>query len=147
MARLLSCLIAEYAQRHYADEDPGACFEAQKAIECQIISDICEEWSQEIALRSREIELTEQMKKARHELMIAVVECVLLAIPVGLVGSHMYDLLKTGFYGAVQDFNLPALWFGLLVMVVLCGLILFCMFLNQVVKAVDSIRDARDGRG
>lgn len=147
MARLLSCLIAEYAQRHYADEDPGACFEAQKAIECQIISDICEERSQEIALRSREIELTEQMKKARHELMIAVVECVLLAIPVGLVGSHMYDLLKTGFYGAVQDFNLPALWFGLLVMVVLCGLILFCMFLNQVVKAVDSIRDARGGRG
>ncbi|MEQ2985559.1 hypothetical protein AAAX75_08450 [Collinsella sp. CLA-ER-H7] len=147
MAQMLSSLIAEYAQSHYADEDPGDRFEAQKAMESQIVSEICEERAQEIASKSREIELTEQMKNARHELMVAVVECVILAIPVGLVGSHIYDLLRTGVYGAVQDFNLPALWAGLFILVLFCAFILFGMFLNQVLKAVDSIRDARDSRG
>ena len=146
MAQMLSSLIAEYAQSHYADENPGDRFEAQKAMESQIVSEICEERAQEIASRSKEIELTEQMKNARHELMIAVVECVILAIPVGLVGSHIYDLLRTGVYGAAQDLNLRALWGGLLILVLLCVLILFSMFLNLVSKAVDSIRDARDSR-
>lgn len=146
MAQMLSSLIAEYAQSYYVDEDPGDRFEAQKAMESQIVSEICEERAQEIASRSKEIELTEQMKNARHELMIAVVECVILAIPVGLVGSQIYDLLRTGVYGAAQDLNLRALWAGLLILVLLCVLILFSMFLNLVSKAVDSIRDARDSR-
>lgn len=59
MAQMLSSLIAEYAQSHYADEDPGDRFEAQKAMESQIVSEICEERAQEIASRSKEIELTE----------------------------------------------------------------------------------------
>lgn len=147
MAQMLSSLIAEYAQSHYADENLGDRFEAQKAMESQIVSEICEECAQEIASRSKEIELTEQMKNARHELMIAVVECVVLALPVGLVGSHIYDLLRAGVYGAVQDFNPPALWAGLFISAALCVLILFGMFLNQVSKAVDSIRDARNSRG
>lgn len=147
MAQMLSSLIAEYAQSHYADENPRDRFEAQKAMESQIVSEICEECAQEIASRSKEIELTEQMKNARHELMIAVVECVVLALPVGLVGSHIYDLLRAGVYGAVQDFNPPALWAGLFISAALCVLILFGMFLNQVSKAVDSIRDARNSRG
>ncbi len=147
MAQMLSNLIAEYAERYHSDAEPGARYEAQKAIEKHIIDEICEERAQEIATRSREIELTEEMKRARHDLTIAVVECVFLAVPVGLVGSHVYDLLRTWFYGSEQDFNSFSLSVGLLICLAVCAFILFSMFLNQVAKAVDSIREVRGNRG
>lgn len=146
MARLLSDLVAEYARANFGDNDPGALFEAQKELEKRIVSEICEERAHEISERKREIELVEEIKTGRREIAVAVVECVVLAIPVGLVGSHLYDLLRVDFYGVQADFSILSLRIGLLICFLACVVILVVLLLNQLAKAAGLLAEMRSKR-
>ncbi|OZG59415.1 hypothetical protein BTIS_0146 [Bifidobacterium tissieri] len=145
MSVKLDRLIDDFARAHFADKGlKENVYAAQKKLEEDIIEEICEEKSQEIAARANQIEQQEQVKAQFRELKAVYIQCIFLALLIGLLGSHLYDLMKYWLYDTTPDVDITRFGFGLVITLIICIIVCVWMFVSQIIKVYEIFISKKD---
>lgn len=147
MGKMLEKVVSFYARSEKSDDlDDAALFAAQKQLEMDITQEIKAECIDELIRKcNREQESKAKREEAEAlsgELRLIVFQCAIIAIPVGLLVSHAYDLIKGYLYSPDPSFNYDAAWIGLAIFLLLCiasvGYLLFSRINYVVNRLLDS---------
>lgn len=143
MGRLLDNLVDTFVENSVSRKrmDGGSAYNLKKQLECDLVNEVLNERADELEAIRHEREATRWVDDFRQILL----QCVLLALLIGLLGSHLYDLLSTLIYHAGQPVNLPAMTVGTVLVSALCILVLAKEFVSRVFEAVKRLQGARGG--
>ena len=94
MSALLNRLIAESFRDFSSVEDLGALFAAQKELEKRVIDEICLEEIDRINEQAKERSKKRKFQEGLQEIRAILLQCFLLAFLIGLLVSHVYDVMK-----------------------------------------------------
>jgi small-conductance mechanosensitive channel len=136
MGALLDRVVSSYYQAHKDDGDlEDDALTAMKAIEQDVVNEVLQEHAEDVV--RREASLREERRKKEQEQNLRdsirsfwrlVVEGVVLATIVGLVGSHLYGLGEAWLYAPMQDFNFVASAVVMGALIAVCVVFLFLVF-------------------
>ncbi|WP_093961528.1 hypothetical protein [Bifidobacterium vansinderenii] len=146
MSTTLDNLIDNFAQSNFRNSASAeSIYAAQKKLEQDIVAEICEEQSQRIANRAKQLEQQEHARNQFKELRAVYIQCVFLALLIGLLGSHCYDLLKYWFYSSTTpDVDMTKFTIGLIVTLVICLGVCLWMFVSQIMKVYEMFIAKKD---
>lgn len=141
MSAKLDQLMGYFARNGGFDDLASAddVYAAQKQLEQKIVEEVCTERVDEIMARVEEKTKKEQARAQFEELRTTYVQCVILALLIGLLGSHLYDFIRCWLYGAQPDFVVTKFWVGLGVTVVICFIACCWMFFSVVMKVYNTL--------
>lgn len=149
MGKILEGVVSFYAASEKSDDlDDAALFAAQKQLEGDIKQEIKAECVDEILRecnRDRDSKTkNDEVDALSSEFRLIVFQCALIAIPIGLLVNHAYDLIKGYLYSPDPSFNYLAAWVGLAVFLLVCvasiGYLLFSRVNDVVNRLIDSKR-------
>lgn len=145
MSETLSSLVAKFidSSPEYREKTPEARFSAGKRLESQIVDEITSEHVEKIDTEARKRE--EERKKTQDlvDFRNIILECVSLALAVGLLGSHLYGLMEAWLYQPNSSFNYLASIVVTAILVIVISVILVTEFFRRLVDALASIRASR----
>lgn len=142
MAQLLDSLVSSFAKDSYKDYSEVERYDAMKALEQQVINEICQDEAERIRRDVKETEELARFETAKHELNVTIIQCVILAAVIGILVSHIYDLLKY-LYGATPDYDLQKLAIGVAVFFVIALIIIMSMVVSRLQKALREVLENR----
>lgn len=106
MAKLLDSVITTYIRQNFPDDSEADRYSAQKMFEEKLVQEVCEEQSDLISKKAQEKEKLAKFDSVRSELRKAFVQCVVLAVLIGLLVNAVSDLVGTLLYGASGSFEI-----------------------------------------
>lgn len=150
MGKMLERVVASYAASERSDDlDDAALFAVQKQLERDITQEIKAECVDEMLRecnRDRDSKARDDKVDAlASELRLIVFQCALIAIPVGLLVSHAYDLIKGYLYSPDPVFNYLAAWIGLAVCLLICIALICYLILSRISDVVNRLIDNKGG--
>lgn len=146
MASMLENLVAEYAERCYPDATPGNRYSAQRWLEQTIVDEIVLERAVEINERAKELRESEELDEALRDTRVVIVECVFLALFVGLLVSHLYTAAE-GLYRLVSPGSAEWMYvLGSVVLIVIVAGLTVWIVVGRLAKRIRSIYGKKDRR-
>lgn len=145
MSALLESLVSAYVDRSdaYKGVDSGESYGAKKLLEQRVIDEIVAERIDEIDHEVRAREKERASIRDLEEFNSILFQCVVLALLVGLLGSHVYGLIEALIYQSNADFNTLAAILGTLVLFVACVVVLLKNYVSRLFSATRRLFDAR----
>lgn len=139
MSALLNKLIAESFKDFSSAENPGALFAAQKELEKRVIDEICLDEAARIDEQAKELGKKRKFQEGLREIRVILLQCFLLAFLVGLLVSHVYDVMKKYLYEGNSVTGFDPLFLGTALLGLACFGIAFWIVVSKVYEVCKSV--------
>ena len=138
MAKLLDALVIKFAKEKNPGCDDGDLFVAAKELEKDIVEEILDAKKEELDKYARERELEGQAKRVLDEARTTIIQCVFLALVVGLLVNHLYDVLCLMIYNQGES-PVPAIGVGILVLILICIGFVLWLLISRLKEKVNTL--------
>ena len=145
MSRLLDEVVTTYVKNFSAADSRSDAdiFCVEKEVERQIVKEIVEERLDEIEAEAKRREKERAAVRELDEFRDVLIQCVLLALLVGLLGSHLYGWLDAMFYQPESKTRSGFVLFGASCFLVFTLIILFKVYLKKLFESFNKFMKAR----
>lgn len=145
MSKTLEYLIAAYVRdsARVCALDEGSRFHLEKRLEQEVVQDIMNEHVDQIEAEAKRREQQRRASSRYGEFRDLLIQGVILALLVGLVGSHVYGLLEAWIYQPDQTFQFGAAAVGCTVTLVALVTILFKLFIDRLIELLETAHATR----
>lgn len=153
MGKLLNAAISSYYASDMQDEDyEDDALTAMKAYESLVVEEVLREHADEVEKQERAIREDIRQKAQEQALQDSmrsftglIREAVVLALVVGLIGSHLYGISEAYCYAPFEDFNYFMSIVITVALVLICVVLLGYMFANSLPEWVkNAIRNSHE---
>lgn len=143
MGRLLNNLIDSFVEHSDSRKrmDGGSAFNMKKELERDLVKEVLSEHADELEELSRERDVA-RWKDKFHDVLV---QCVILAFAIGLLGSHVYGLVEALLYQPSPETNTIAMLVGTLAVLVACIVVVGREYASRLLEAVKELRSIRGG--
>lgn len=135
MSKVLSNIVMRVVESDSANNTPGDIYEAARALEGKIIEEICNEQADKILRKQRELRAAEVASERVKDIRNIALQCVVIALLVGMICNHAYTLFQSIFYNLPTNQILTNTTIGLL----LLALILLVLLIVLLIKALNDL--------
>ena len=141
MGRLLNNLVDSFVEHSDSRKkmDGGSAFNLKKELESDLVKEVLSEHADELEELRREREVARWRDKF-HDVLL---QCVILAFVIGMLGSHAYGLLEALLYQPSPETNTVAMFIGTAIVLVACVVIVAREYASRLFEAVRELRTLR----
>lgn len=145
MSKTLENLVAFYVDKsgRYDGADRGKKFGDAKYLERQVIDEIVFECADEIDAETQRREDERAAARELDEFRSVLLQCVTLALLVGIVGSHLYGMIEATFYQPSGGTNIGFMFIGLVLFSIVTLTVLFKEYLKRLFESMRRLQEAR----
>lgn len=141
MGRLLNNLVDSFVEHSDSRKkmDGGSAFNLKKELESDLVKEVLSEHADELEELRREREVARWRDKF-HDVLL---QCVILAFVIGMLGGHTYGLLEALLYQPSPETNTVAMFIGTAIVLVACVVIVAREYASRLFEAVRELRTLR----
>ena len=123
--------------------DAGAQFKMEKELEREVAEEVIRERIDEIDAEAERREEERAAKRELSEFRSVLLQCVTLALLVGILGSHLYGLLEVMLYQPDPEANTLLMAVALAVLAIVTVVVLFKEYIQRLFDATKKLRETR----
>lgn len=140
MSKTLNNLVMKVVQNDSKGVDLGDAYAAAKVLENEIIDEVCREQADKINRMQKEMQSAENGIDKANDIRNIVIQCVVIALLIGLLCNHIYTLLQSAVYSLTTTQNLGYTAVGLVVLVIIVLLVLLALLFKALSSLYKSIK-------
>lgn len=145
MSKTPKRIVAKYVDGNgdYANVCDEEKDDVKRLLEQRVISEVVVERIEKVDREARSRERQRASIRQFDEFRSVLFQCVVLALLVGLLGSHFYGLIEALLYEPSSDFNVTAGVIGTAIVFVICAAVLAKSYVGRLFSATKQFLEAR----